>query len=58
MVATDILPWYEAEAKERMLTGKPNPSPGMDKGRATSQVGKLLGTNRESIRHAKKNKRG
>jgi len=54
-IAVDMLPMLEAEARDRMLTGKPNdPSQFIDEGRATEHAADLLGTNRQYVSDAKR----
>lgn len=42
----------KAQAKQRMLAGKTDPSPKLGKGRATDELGELAGVSRKTYEHA------
>jgi N6-adenosine-specific RNA methylase IME4 len=58
VVALDVLPHLEAEAKSRMESGKPDPTQKVVEGRAdresAAQAAKIVGTNRQYVADAKK----
>jgi hypothetical protein len=52
-LALDLLPRLEAEARERMLAGKADPSPESDEGRSDAKAADLVGVGRSTVAAAK-----
>lgn len=53
-VGAELVPMYEAQAKERMLAGRSDPSPNAGQGKATEQAARAVNVGKTSIEAALK----
>jgi hypothetical protein len=52
-IALEALPFFEAEARKRILKGRNDPSQKFDQGRAAEKTAEIVGTNRQYVSDAK-----